>query len=270
MTVLWKTLGFSVGLTMLFAGVAHMLPQMEGAAPEKIEIDVGNLTMDSFVAMGEELFQGKGTCALCHNNLGRAPDLMAFDVAQAALDRIADARYQGAATDAEGYLRESMLQPSAYVTAGFGQKGSNDTESPMPAADEPPIQLSELEIDAIIAFLQAKDGYPVTVALPAASTPAPAAEPAAVAAVSASPEEALTKYGCPACHSILESQVALGPNLRDLATRRSIDQIRDSIVNPRAVVDEGYLPIMPEFPTMTVKELEMIVGFLAEQGGDQP
>lgn len=269
MNVLVKVLSFSVALILIFTGVAYVLPQMEGAAPEETVVDVGELTIESFVAMGEELYQGKGNCALCHNDLGRAPDLLAFDVTRASRERMADPRYQGAASDVEGYLRESMLQPSMYVVEGFGTKGSGDAESPMPAVDKPPIQLSELAIGAIIAYLQDKDGNPVTVALPDAAAGNDDGAAPALPALVQSAEAAMAKYGCAACHAILQSAATLGPGLNDIGSRQSIEQIRDSIVNPAAVIDEDYLVMMPEFPNMTLGELKMIVGFLAKQSGDQ-
>ena len=51
------------------------------------------------------------------------------------------------------------------------------------------------------------------------------------------------------------------------AADASREQIRDSIVAPNAVIAEGYQPIMPPFPAMTVQELELIVQFLAQQTG---
>ena len=69
MKELMKTLGFSIVLILAFNAVTYVLPQMEGAAPEETEVDVGSLNIESFVAMGEELYQGKGTCSLCHNEL---------------------------------------------------------------------------------------------------------------------------------------------------------------------------------------------------------
>jgi mono/diheme cytochrome c family protein len=269
MKELARPLGFSVALILIFASVTYVLPQMKGEAPDEKEADVGALTMDSFVAMGEKLYQGKGTCTLCHNKLGRAPDLLTYDVAKVSLERIADAQYRGKAKDAEGYLRESLLQPSAYVVKGFGKKGSNDAESPMPAVDQAPIQLSEVEIGAIVAYLQKKDGNAVTVALPAAAPAAQKKDEAAAAAPAPaqSPEEAIAKFGCAACHSVLKTESAVGPSLKDVGKRLKIDQIRTSIVDPKAEIAKGYPPIMPEFPTMTVTELEMIVRFLAKQTG---
>jgi len=271
MNELIKPLGFSVALILIFASVTYVLPQMKGEAPDEKEVDVGALTMDSFVAMGEKLYQGKGTCTLCHNKLGRAPDLLTYDVAKTSLERIADSRYQGKAKDAEGYLRESMLQPGAYVVKGFGKKGSNDTESPMPAVDQAPIQLSEVEIGAVIAYLQKKDGNPVTVALPAAAPAGQGKEDAAGAkpALAQNAEEAIAKFGCAACHSILKTEAAIGPSLKDVGKRLKIDQIRNSIVDPKAEIAKGYPPIMPDFPAMTLSELEMIVQFLTKQTGTQ-
>ena len=267
MKELAKPLGFSAALILIFASVTYVLPQMKGEAPEETEVALGALTMESFIAMGEKLYEGKGTCTLCHNKLGRAPDLLAYDAVKVSLERISDSRYQGKAKDAEGYLRESMLQPSAYVVKGFGKKGSNDAESPMPAVDQAPIQLSEAEVSAIVAYLQKKDGNPVTVALPAA---APAAQKKEEPALAQSPEEAIAKFACAACHSILKTQSALGPSLNDVGKRLMIDQIRSSIVDLKAEIAKGFPPIMPEFPTMTITELEMIVRFLAKQTGTQP
>lgn len=271
MKELVKALGFSISLILVFAAVTYVLPQVKGEAPEDEEVAVGALTMDSFVAMGEKLYKGKGTCTLCHNNLGRAPDMLTYDVARVSMERLEDSRYKGKATDAETYLRESMIQPSAYVVEGFGKKGSNDTESPMPAVDQPPIQLSELAMNAIIAFLQQKDGNEVTVALP---TDAPAdeqpADEGAKPSVAQSPEEVIAKFGCSACHTILESQSPVGPSLKDVGKRLEVEQIRTSIIDPKAEIATGFPPIMPEFPAMTLTELNMVTQFLAQQTGDQP
>lgn len=271
MKALIKSLGFSVALILIFTSITYVLPQVKGEAPEEEVVDVGQLTMESFTAMGEKLYRGKGTCTLCHNNLGRAPDLLAYDVVTMSLERIADSRYAGKAGDAENYLRESMLQPSAYVVKGFGKKGSNDAESPMPVVDKAPIQLSALEIDAIIAFMQNKDGNPVTVALPTAAPSAGKEDtaPAEKPTLAQTPEEVIAKFGCAACHTVLATKSPVGPNLNDVGKRLKLDQIRNSIVDPKAEIAEGFPPIMPQFPTMTMAELEMIAGFLAQQSGVQ-
>jgi mono/diheme cytochrome c family protein len=275
MKVLIKTLGFSLALILIFTAVTYVLPQMKGEAPEDRDVDVAALTMESFISLGEDLYLGKGTCTLCHNDLGRAPDLLALNVVSTSLKTIGDPLYQGDAMDAAGYLRESMLDPDVFVVRGFGKKGSDDTESPMSAIDKPPIQLSDVEISAIIAFLQAKDGNAVTVALPA-QTPASLVaadektEPSKPL-LAQNAKEAIAKYACAACHAVLDTEAAIGPSLNDVGRRLTIDQIRDSVIAPNAVIVEGYPPVMPDLSgTMVVKELELIVRFLAEQTGDQP
>lgn len=274
MSVLGKTLGFSLGLTLVFTGVANLLPQVEGEAPVEQKIDLGALTMDDFVAMGENIFMTKGTCTLCHKPppLGRAPDIQGENLVEVAAERLADSRYQGKAKSAEEYIRESLLHPSAYVVAGWGKKGSNDTESPMPAIDKPPIQLSPMEVDAVIAWLQAKDGQEVTVSLPSPEESAKVAksEPAAAVAAPApatSADEALQKYGCAACHDLASDEARVGPGLGKVGGRLTPAEIRQSIIDPGAVIAEGFPPAMPpDFAEkMTVKELEMIVTFLAEK-----
>lgn len=275
MRILLKILGFSLTLILTFTAVTYVLPQMKGEAPIEKELDVGALTMGSFIALGEDLFQGKGACTLCHNKLGRAPDLLVLNVEKVSLERLADSRYQGSAKDAEGYIRESMVDPGRYVVAGFGKKGSNDTESPMPAIDQPPVQLSSVEIDAIVAFLQDKDGNTVTVALPTdvpeSTTDTQESSGLATTGLAQSPEEVIAKFACSACHSVLGTESAVGPDLNGVGDRLSIDQIRASIIAPNAVIAEGYPPIMPDFSEqMMIAELEMIVQFLTKQGVTKP
>ncbi|MCU7906306.1 MAG: c-type cytochrome [Candidatus Thiodiazotropha sp. (ex Epidulcina cf. delphinae)] len=276
MKVLLKTLGFSFSLTLLFTFVTYLLPQVEGEAPVEKEVDLSALTMDDFISMGEELFNNKGTCTLCHKPapLGRAPDIQGADMVALSGERLADERYQGQAKDAADYILESMLDPSRYVVATWGKKGTNDSESPMPAIDKPPIELSKIEIDAVIAYLQAKDGNEVTVSLPSAEDAASvvsAEEKTTVAATLPAPattiEEALGKYACSSCHALESADTLVGPGLVDVGSRLSRDEIRQSIVDPNAVIAEGFPAAMPaDFATkMTVRELDMIVAYLVEK-----
>ncbi len=262
---LFKSLAFSLFLILVFTLTANLLPQVEGEAPVEREVDLGALTIDSFVVLGEEIFSGKGTCTLCHNALGRAPDILSLNMGETADERIADSRYQGEANSAETYLRESMVDPGRYVVAGFGKKGSGDTESPMPAINKAPIELSMVEIDAVIAFLQSKDGNEVTVALPTEAPPV-AAEVNVVPPANA--QEVIAKYGCSACHSFEGSDVLLGPALADIGSRLSAEEIRQSIIDPQAVIAEGFPEglMPPDFADqMMVNELEMLVTQLAGQ-----
>ena len=264
MPTIVKVLAFSLGMALVFTGIANLLPQVEGQAPEEVEVDLGALTMDSFISIGEDIFKNKGTCTLCHNNMGRAPDILKLDMNETSQQRMKHERYKGSATDVAGYIRESMVAPGIYVVKGFGKKGSNDTESPMPAVDKAPIQLNNVEMDAVIAFLQAKDGGDVTVELPT-DAPAPVEQPAAPV-VAATAEEALAKFACSACHAVLDSTAEVGPSLKNVGARLSAAEIRQSIINPNAVIAKGFPAIMPAgfADRMMAKELEMMVEYLAK------
>lgn len=278
--VLPKILGFSLVLTLIFTGVANMLPQIEGEAPVDKEIDLGILTPESFAALGESLFMGKGTCTLCHKPapLGRAPDIAGENMLEVAEQRLKDKRYQGKAKTAEEYMRESMIEPSKYVVKGWGVSGSNDTISPMPVVNAAPIELSDIEINAVIAYLQHKDGNDITVELP---TEAPASVEKSTKKgggglmVSITPaktaEEAIKKYGCQACHSMLGTKATIAPSLEDVASRLTREQIGQSILEPSAVIAEGFSDMMPKDfgEKMTVKELSMIVDLLSTQSKEK-
>ncbi len=271
--VLVKVVAFGLALALVFTLIANTLPQIEGEAPVDEEIELSTLTLDSFVALGESIFSGKGTCTLCHNNLGRAPDLLAMNVVDAANARLREADYKGSAQDAESYLRESLIDPSAYVVKGYGKKGTDDAQSPMPAADRPPIELAPAEIEAVIAFMQAKDGNEVTVELPSEAPPAqittaPQAPPAPAPASAASGEEIVAKYACAACHTMLGTESPVGPPLKGIGSKLAVEQIRQSIVAPGAVIAEGYpAGLMPEnlADRMSARELEILVQWLSAQ-----
>ena len=268
--VIVKVLSFMILMVLVFTWIANLLPQVEGQAPEDIKVDLGALTMDTYIALGETLFKGKGTCTLCHNNLGRAPDILVMDMEATAAERLENPEYKGDAKDSENYFLESMVEPSKYVVPGYSKPGE---PSPMPVIDKAPISLSTIEMGAIIAFLQAKDGGQPTVELPTdapavAEAPAASAEPAKPAA---SAEEVLTRNACTACHAVLDSPSTIGPDLNTIGARSSREEIRESIINPSAVIAEGYPPIMPaDFADkMMVKELEMVLDFLANQKGEK-
>ncbi len=270
-SVLPKVLGFCIALTLVFTLVANLLPQVEGEAPVDEEIDLSSLTLESFATLGENLFMGKGTCTLCHkpSPLGRAPDIQGEDMVALAEERLADERYQGDAQSAEEYIAESMVEPGAYVVKDWGVAGSNDTVSPMPKVDVAPIELTAIEIDAIIAYLQHKDGNEITVQLP---DEAPLVEAEMVAggnsggvpAPAETAEAAIKKYGCQACHTLLGVSSAVGPSLDDVGERQDSLQIQQSIIDPGAIIAEGFADIMPKdfADKMTVKELSMIVDLL--------
>jgi len=270
-----RVIVFSLSLLLFYALFSNSLPQVEPDLSEPIEVSTEGLDMDGMIALGETLFTGKGTCTLCHNDLGRAPDMLEMDLAAAFTERLTDTRYEGVAAGSEGpeavekYLRESLQKPSAFVVAGFGKKGSNDAVSPMPVVDAAPIELSNVEMNAIIAFLQDRALMTPTVPLPSADE-APTSEAAADTEGMGEGSETdviavLNKYSCVACHDLDESGADIGPALGGIADRMSRAEVMLSIIDPDATIAEGYdAGFMPaDFgETMHVSELTLIADYL--------
>ena len=274
-----RVMAFSIAVLLCFTLFAAILPQVQSDPPSEEEGPVGTLDMAGLVAYGEKLFAGKGTCTLCHNDLGRAPNLLKLDLAKTFADRLADADYAGKAKAETGakavevYLRESLLDPSAYVVSGFGKKGTNDKVSPMPKADAAPIELTEVQVAALIAFLQSEAGMEPSVAVPSsadtvsetASTTSEDSEEEDGPAITA--VAALEKFSCAACHDLEGSAAELGPKLNGIADRLSREKIIESIVKPNAEIAEGYeADMMPQDfgEQMRVSELDLIVDYLSK------
>ena len=140
-------------------------------------------------AVGGGVAIGKGQCPLCHtfdpgDNIGRCPNL--FGVEERSHTRIKEDRYlnepikigetDGASQIVKGipdevpeefrradadeltgedYLRESLMCPSCYVVKNYGKAG--DKVSPMPIISKPPVSLSPVELNSVLAWLQVKD-----------------------------------------------------------------------------------------------------------------
>lgn len=107
---------------------------------------------DDPVAMGQALFrQSPPGCFACHSTAPGVnlvgPSLAG--IAATAAARVQASEYTGDATDAEGYLRESILAPSADIVAGANY--SSGGVSMMPATFGQ--SLEPAQVDALVAYL---------------------------------------------------------------------------------------------------------------------
>ena len=265
MTNFLKVSGFSLLMIGGFSAYSNFgIPQVKPAPPpveEKLEL--GAMTMDQFIALGGKTYNGKGTCTLCHNSMGRAP--MLDKIVTVAAENLKNPNYKGAAKTVEEYLHESLVKPSAFVPAGFGKAGSNDTESPMPDVSGGGIGLSEAEIKSVIAYLQDLSGSEVTVTIPA--MPATGAASSEESAPLKTPEEIIAKYTCGACHVVGSQAGTLGPSLARIGVTKSREYLRQAILDPDAVIPKGYAAgMMPKTygEQLKAQELEMLVDYLAK------
>jgi hypothetical protein len=195
------SLGFYALMTGGFASYSNWLPQVRGEVPEEVVIpggDIDSMSAEELSEMGEQIIfgrvtggnpndsdVGKGQCPLCHTVSGtvrrdRGPDLTAADdvtkvpIGQRGAIRLEDSRYKnpdsvqtesspgsGRATTPLEYIAESHACPDCFVVAGFGEKGTNDKNSPMPTIHKAPISLSINELIAVDTYLFNKDGLDV-------------------------------------------------------------------------------------------------------------
>ena len=280
---------------------------------------------------------GKGQCPLCHtfdpgDHMGRCPNL--FGVEKRSHDRIKEDRYAtspvaiGETEPASGivkgkydeipeeyrrqhgpdefigedYIRESMMCPTCYVVKDFGNAG--DLKSPMPVIVKPPVSLSRIEGNAVIAYLQSKDtpGEFATVTVPLPQDDA-GNTGGAVAEDSSDDEDKpvfvtgtediqtmINTLGCPLCHTIPGVEGAMGmlgpelhekinapkrikdPNYKGKATNTK-EYVRESILNPGAYVvfNEAEGELFPDglMPTdfsqqLSVHAIDKLVDFISQ------
>lgn len=100
---------------------------------------------------GSSVFNGPGACTSCHSLVAGTtlvgPSLAG--VATTAADRLREQDYHGAADSPEGYLRESLLEPSRHLVPGprysvAGRSLMPDTYAQMLTAEQ---------IDDLVAYL---------------------------------------------------------------------------------------------------------------------
>ncbi len=129
---------------ILVSGAAIPGTNVGGAAPEPAS--------DDPVAIGQALFgQSPPGCFACHSTAAGVnlvgPSLAGITATAAARVKASD--YRGKATDAAGYIHESILDPSADIVPG--PTFSNNGQSMMPPGFGQSLQPAQ--VDALVAYL---------------------------------------------------------------------------------------------------------------------
>ena len=202
---------------------------------------------------GKDLAQSKG-CLACHNfeNSSVGPTWKGlYGKTQTLVDGS-----QVMVDDA--YLKEAILNPASQVVKGF-------------APIMPPMEMSDLEIEAVIAYIREKGGDADQQTEQAVETEAEQS-----AAVEAAPTQMdglslVQAKGCMACHSIDGSKM-LGPtwqgiygSQRELASGQTItvddDYLRESIYQPNAKLVAGFPAVMPP-PVANEQEVQAMIDYI--------
>ena len=138
--------GLVLATTGFYTYVGQMVPQKEVQPPQETKLG-SNMTTADMVKVGREIMEGKGICLTCHT-IGKTGALRFPDLA--GIGAQAKTRVPGL-SDVD-YLAQSMYEPTAFVVPGFPPA--------MPPVNQPPIGLTDQEILAVIAALQALGGTP--------------------------------------------------------------------------------------------------------------
>jgi mono/diheme cytochrome c family protein len=270
---------FALEATLVYTIIGNLVPQIESRPQAELQLSP-DATPEQLVKAGEQLFYGKGTCALCHSiepsEAARCPQLGAGPLGPAigarAEERVKESGYHGKAKDGTEYLIESLIHPQEYLVQGFPPI--------MPVINKPPISLNNDEIAAVVSFLQSVQGGKVTVtpkmvaAFTGTEAPAQpgtaAAQPVVATATNRPPEQLTAELACIACHKFDEPGPLVGPSLWDIGARQDDAYIRQSILEPNAVIAEGFPPgLMPPDlgQKMTGVEFEHLVQWLENHKG---
>jgi cytochrome c2 len=338
---LFKIGGFMFLVAAALSGYGNWLPQVEGGfPPPEVKLDFGSMSSQQLADEGEKIIFGgigqskvqgaigKGQCPLCHGfNEGflseRAPNL--FGIPDRAKKQLEDPRYHkgkpgdrdseqkeafpgsGTAETGQEYIAESHSCPSCFVVAGFGTKGTNDKQSPMPAIHKPPISLSLGELAAVDTWLYIREGKEapsfeeITKAyekfIPEADRPKqqedkPAGAGGLLADGSEPVDQIFSKAQCVACHTIPGIPGAVGtigpklvektnaPNrLKDPTYKGGAKSVREyiteSVISPSAYVVKPFPDnTMPKVfgQKLSAGALNKIVDYLSqvEEGKEPP
>jgi len=333
-SALFKIGGMMFLVAAALSGYGNWLPQVEGGfPPPEVKLDFGSMTSQQLGDEGEKIIFGgigqskvqgaigKGQCPLCHGfNEGflseRAPNL--FGIPDRAKKQLEDPKYHkgkpgdrdttqkesfpgaGTAETGQEYIAESHACPSCYVVAGFGVKGTNDKESPMPAIHKPPISLTLGELAAVDTWLYIREGKEapsfeeITKAyekfIPEADRPKPQEDkPAAGAggllADGSEPlDQIFAKAQCVVCHTIPGIPGAMGTvgpklvektnaptRIKDPAYKGSAKTVRDyiteSVISPSTYVVKPFPDgVMPKVfgQKLSAGALNKIVDYLSQ------
>ncbi len=264
---MWATnlriIGIVLGVLALYTLIANKIPQVQSEVPKALNLS-SNVTPEQLVSAGDQLFHGAGGCTACHGLGTRAPNLLTDEKGLGPIGARCGKREPG--KDCKAYLYESLINPRAYVVAGY--------EPIMPEMGR---TLSPQQLWALVAFLESQ-GATVDVSasdIPPAAGPAAAAAssgggggPGKIADGSTDPMAIIRGAGCLGCHKIGTEGGAIAPNLTHVGSRLSQALIRECILKPDTRVSKGYekfVGVMPKtFGNMlTGAQLEALVQFLA-------
>ncbi len=225
-----------------FVYICNAIPQIESQPVE--EVTIGS-SPEELVAAGDKIFNSdRAQCLTCHSlredPKARCPNQEGLG------KKLADKERPGNAAD---YLVESVYNPNAYIVSGYPAKQ-------MTPVNKPPIVLSDDEILAVIAFLNALGGKTDEAFIE--QVKAAQGNPDLTTVVEREQEAKLpillgeedagrgatlfrkSKIPCINCHKLGDEGTEVGPDLSGIGSQQGAEYLMESILTPDDVIVKGY------------------------------
>ncbi|MFQ5852836.1 MAG: c-type cytochrome, partial [Candidatus Binatia bacterium] len=207
---------------------------------------------------GEKLFWGKAQCHQCHMIGDRGDGLRGPNLQDIGFRAPLRAKKLGLASGTE-YLVQSLMEPQAYIVEGYTKA--------MEKVYQPPVNLGEEEIKALIAYLQSQGGKVDTWAIDIDRTKLaslPAMNPFRYGDA-ARGKKVFEDAGCGSCHAIGEQRAGtVGPELTDIGAYRDWTWLAESVIDPNAEVGKNW-----QNATVYLKSGKSTSGILREDTPEQ-
>jgi len=186
------------------------------------------------VKVGEKLFWGAAQCYRCHQMGERGDGLRGPNLADIGFRAAFRAKELGL-EGATAYIQQSLMEPSAYVVEGF----SDD----MPKVYQPPMDLGEQQLKAIITYLQSQGGQVDTWAINIDSQKLdtqPAMNPFRYGDPARGSIVFLTMQ-CGSCHTNGDQKaISVGPDLTHIGDYRNWTWLAQSVIDPNAEIGANW------------------------------
>ncbi|MFQ5846746.1 MAG: c-type cytochrome [Candidatus Methylomirabilales bacterium] len=221
---------------------------------EKREAAKAAAALPPIVKTGEKLFWGKGQCHHCHRMGDRGSARRGPNLRDIGLRAHIQAKKLGLASGTD-YLVQSILAPQAYVVAGY----TND----MATVYQPPIDLDEEQIKAVITYLQSQGGRVDTWAIDINKNvldSLPSMNPFR----NGNPKrgkEVFTEAGCNSCHAVgHRDESSIGPDLSAIGAYRNWAWLAESVIDPNAEIGANW-----KNATVNLKSGKSVSGILRKK-----
>lgn len=221
---------FPTKLSALLASLALLGVVVAGCGTTSSNSDPEEL---GFQDRGRQLFNAKcGTCHVLAQAASTGTQGPNLDAAFAA------ARAAGMDDDTiKGIVRAQVIRPQVV-------------DGDYPGVTMPANIVEGNDLEDVAAYVAAVAGVP-GIQPPKAPGEGPGAQ-------------VYANNGCGSCHTLAAAQSAgnLGPNLDEVIPGMTEAEIRESIVNPGAVIAPGFPNAMPAFDQLSPQELNQLIDFL--------